>query len=415
MRLTDQFVAAVQATTTNAVYRDDEQPGFCLRVTSAGAKSWYLEARIRGQLYNRKIAPASIYKTREARAIARQWIGELTAGVDSKAALKESEQQAKKDAVKRKNAETIGSAAEAYIKAVELKPATVLYYQKLAGNGLKAYAGKILKEVDAEFIKEIFAEISDRTSPKHATKCVRYIRTLCIWRDMPSPIPPRLRLASSKPRQARLEPQDGVSLWSSLKTRIKSESEAYVAVMLFTGCRTNELSTLKVGQVDLVAGNFKLENTKNGRDHRVYMCEQVEKIMGRFMKNKGPDELVFPHARTGRNVRERKNEQHNWSNHDLRKLFAIVAMEIGIPYPVIKAAMNHSTTDVTLAHYAQATPSQLRNCWARVADFYEGKTCTNSTLIKEPQSALPNELTNGSTSSMSLLGYQERQGNSQTA
>lgn len=393
MKITDAFLAAVEPTEKLTCYRDDEQPGLTLRVYPTGQKAWYLELRIRGRLYNRKVGPSHVYKTREARTIVRQLIGELIQGVDSQAELKARDKAAKKEASERRKAETIELACERYIQSVELKPATITFYKKLLGNGLKPYAGKILKEVDPELIRQAFAEISERVSALHATKCVRFIRTLCLWRELPNPIPQRLRLATSKPRQARLDPGDGVRIWKELQASIKTPSGAYVAIMLLTGCRTNELSSLTVGQVDLAAGYFKLADTKNGRDHKVYLSEQASKVITRFVKGKKPEEVVFERAKEGRLARSRLQEKKEWSNHDLRKLFAIVAMEIGIPYPVIKAALNHTSGDVTLAHYAHATPAQLRACWERVAAFYTRTECSTSKTINEPHYGQQNVLT----------------------
>lgn len=415
MKLTDAFAATVEPTESLVVYRDDEQPGLCLRVYPAGTKVWYLESRIRGRLYNRKIAPLAVYKTREARAIAKQWVGELIQGIDSQSDLKARDKAAKKEASLRRKAETIGQAAATYISTLPLKPATVLFYQKLVGNGLKPYANKILNEVDSDFIREIFDEISSRVTPLHATKCVRYIRTLCLWRELPNPVPNRMRLEGSKPRQARLDPQDGIKLWRHLSAASKTASGAYLAVMLLTGCRTNELSTLKVGQVDMAAGYFKLSNTKNGRDHKVYLSEKASEIVARFIKGKQPEDLVFQNAKEGRTVKEKLQGTKEWSNHDLRKLFAIVAMEIGIAYPVIKAALNHTSGDVTLAHYAHATPSQLRSCWDRIATYYTGQEWTASKTINEPLYGQPSESTSNLTSPMQPSGFQAKQESSLTA
>lgn len=386
MKITDAFVSTVQPTQQLMVYKDDEQPGFRLRVYPAGTKIWYLETRIRGRLYNRKIGSATLYKTREARSLAKQLIGELVQGVDSQSNLKDRDREAKKAASERRHAETIEQASNQYLSTVDLKPATLKYYRKLITRGLNDYGRKILCEVDADFIRRIYEEISARVTPLHATKCVRYIRTLRLWRELDNPVPTRMRMAASKPRQARLEPSDGSRIWAMLQPYLTTSPGAYLALMLLTGCRSSELSNLLVEQVDLSEGYFRLKETKNGRDHKVYLSHAASEIIAPFVKGKEPGEVVFIRSKEGRSVKERLQSQKPWSNHDLRKLFAIVAMEIGVPYPVIKAALNHSTGDVTLTHYAQATPSQLRSCWEKVATFYTGSTWNPSTSTKKPLS-----------------------------
>jgi integrase len=411
MKLTDAFVSAVQPTESVVVYRDDEQPGFCVRIYPTGVKIWYFESRIRGRLYNRKIAPVAVYKTREARALAKQWAGELVQGIDSQKQLKERDREATREASQRRRAETLSQAADTYLRTVELKPSSVGFYKKLLQGGLKRHSNLILKEITPDDIREIAADISERNSPLQAGKCVRFIRTLCLWRELPNPMPNRIRLAASKPRQARLEPEDGAKIWKALQSLVRKPSGAYLAVMLLTGCRTSELSNLTVGQVDFGSGSFQLANTKNGRDHKVYMSAPVLAIVSRLSKGKQVHEPVFAESKEGRTARKNMAYGKQWSNHDLRKLFAITAMEIGVPYPVIKAALNHSTGDVTLAHYAHATPTQLRSCWDRVAAFYTREQCTNSQDLKtfsEPLYEPQNGSTSNSTSTMQHLVLQER-------
>ena len=415
MKLTDPIVASIQPSEKIESYRDDEQFGLTLRVYPNGTKNWYLEARLNGRLYNRKIAPVSVYKTREARMMVKQLIGELVQGKDAKLDRKQKLKAEREEAAKLRKAENIQKAHQKYVSTVQIKPSTVLFYKKLLENGLKPYSQTRLHEVDSDFIRSIFEEISSRVTPLHATKCVRYIRTLCLWRELPNPVPHRMRLESSKPRQARLDPQDGLLIWKRLQETPKRVSAAYLSVMLLTGCRTTELSTLKVGQVDLVAGYFKLADTKNGRDHRVYLSEPAAAIVARFMKGKDADEVVFTNAKEGRAIKEKLQDIKEWSNHDLRKLFAIVAMEIGIAYPIIKAALNHSTGDVTIAHYAHATPSQLRSCWERIGDYYTGKSKWNDLkTINEPLSGQQNVSVSPLTSPTQPSVFREKLESSQT-
>lgn len=384
MKLTDQFVATVQPAAKVAFYRDDEQSGFHLRVSSMGKKVWALEVKIRGRQYSRTIGPATVYKAREARLLAKKIIGELIQGVDSIADLKTEEKARRQEALKRKSLETIGEASLAYVTTVKLKPATVAFYEKLTNLYLKDFANTPLRDVDGDWVREAFEKVSKGTSALQATKTVRYVKTLCLWRELPNPIPVRLRLATPKARQARLEPEDGRRLWVSLQGLLKHHYGAFTATLLLTGCRTSELSSLRVQDVDLVAGYFKLYDTKNGRDHKVYIADVTASVLSPFLKGRKPSDLVFAGSGEGRATQRILQGTKTWSNHDLRKLFAIVAMEVAIPYPVIKAALNHSSGDVTLAHYAQATPAQLRACWERIAAYFIEPVCNT---FNEPHCA----------------------------
>lgn len=415
MKLTDMFAAGVKPTQKLETYRDDDLRGFALFVYPTGVKTWYMESRINNKLFKRKIGNVQIYKCREARDIFKKWIGELAGGVDSKLELRNRMKQEKLEAEKLRKAETIQMASDAYLSTMNVKMTTWRFYTKLMENGLAPYAGKPLHEVDSDWIREAFEKISETNTPIQATKCIKYVKSLCLWRELGNPIPPRMRLATPKPRQARLDPQDGIAIWNAVQPYIKTVSGAYLATMLLTGCRTGELSTLTVGQVDMLEGYIKLLDTKNGRDHKVYLSKKASEIIARFIKGKNSSDLVFPKADNGRQVFRQIKGDKDWSNHDLRKLFAIVSMEIGVSYPVIKAALNHSTTDVTLAHYAQATPSQLRACWDHVSAYYTETKCKTSTSINKQPSEPQNESTSASTFLMQRWELQESLESSRTA
>jgi len=384
MKLTDQFALNVEPTAKIEFYRDEAVRGFCLKVTPNGSKTWFLYTRIHTRLLNRSIGSIKTFTAKDARDTARQWTSELIRGIDTQGSIKERQIAERKERIEASKRGKIFQVATEYLATVPIKQSSIEYYQTLLNTGLKPYHHMVLADIDFDWVRITLDAISKKTTPLQAAKCIKFIRTLRFWKDLSSPIPSRIRMATSKPRQARLEPSDGAKIWAALKAGPKNTSWLYIRALLLTGCRTEELSTVTVGQVDLASGYFQLANTKNGRDHKVYLAKETSKVFEKMMKNKEPSDLVFDVANDGRSCKNSLQHIKTWSNHDLRKLFAIVAMEIAIPYPVIKAALNHSSGDVTLAHYAHATPSQLRACWERIAEFYTGKSKSLETF-NEPQ------------------------------
>lgn len=384
MKLTDKFAATVLPTNKITYYRDDTVRGFCLKVMPSGNKIWFLYLRVYNKLLNRSIGTTKVFDVKEAREIARQWASELIRGIDTKGDIRERAAAEIRERIEQSKGISIFDAAHQYVAVIKLKPSSIKYYLKLLNSGLKPYHNVKLNTLDFDWVRVHLEIIDKRTTPLHAAKCIKFLRTLCLWKDINSPIPSRIRMATSKPRQARLDPTDGVKIMAALKAGPKTAPWLYTTVMLLTGCRTEELSMLTVDKVDLVEGFFLLPNTKNGRDHKVYLSKECSVIIQKLIKNKEPKARVFEGAKEGRVSKENLQHIGPWSNHDLRKLFAIVATEIGIPFPVIKAALNHSSNDVTLSHYAHATPSQLRNCWERIAEYYSKRSAPLATF-NEPQ------------------------------
>lgn len=376
-RLTDTFVGTVTPPAKDRkYYRDDDQPGFGLVVFSSGTKRWIYEAEVFGKLVRRVLGDHTMYTAKQARMIAREVSGELRQGIDRFAISKRKVEEDKAVAIaelKKSQTPTIETVVEEYLRKSDLKPETHRFYTNLLLRELSPYATKKLQFITNDDIEKIYTEISELRSPIRATKAINFISTLCTFKRWETPIPKGFKKASPKARKARLEPTDGVKVWDALQEILSHVSGAYLATMLLTGCRTAELNRLTVGEVDLVAGYFTMADTKNGSSHRVYLSEAAIGVMHQFIEGREADELVFEGADDGRYARNRVEGLPKWSNHDLRKAFAITAMETNVQYPVIKAALNHTTGDVTLSHYAQATPSQLRTCWNKVSDFYTGK------------------------------------------
>lgn len=382
-KLTDAFAQSVEPPLKDYVlHRDDDQPGFALKVRASGLRTWVYDAKVFGKHYRRDIGNIKLYSAKTARMAARELGGELRQGVDRNAIARE-QTLAEKTAAAQKLAEylapTLDDAAETYIAKASIKPATVKFYNELKNRELSPWANVKLKDIDENLVISIHDEICGTHSPTRAAKAVKFIATLCTANGIPSPITKRLKFSKPRARLARLEPHQGVEVWRQIESGSSVKRNAFVAFLLLTGVRSGEAARLLSGDVDLANKVVTLKDTKNGSDHRVYLSDVCAEFI-RPHVSKNPTMPVFGACAESGNWKKFWKTLTGlplFSPHDLRKAFAITATELGIPYPVIKKALNHSTNDVTLAHYAQATPSQLRDCWNRVANFYTTKESPN--------------------------------------
>lgn len=392
-KLTDAFALAVEPPKKDySLYRDDDQPGFALKVRASGLRTWIYDAKVFGKHIRRDIGNVQLFTAKAARMTAREIGGELRQGIDRNSIARERAAEERASTAARLSellAPTLDSAAETYIAKANIKPATVKFYTELKDRELAPWANDRIKDIDDHKIVAMHDAICGIVSPNRAAKAVKFVATICIANGLPSPIPRRLKFAKSHPRMARLEPSHGPLIWQQIQGGDKDRRSALAAFLLLTGARSGEAVRLLSGEVDLEGKVVLFKSTKSGNDHRVYLSDVCANIIEPFV-SKNPTVPVFGACGDSGNwvkFWRRLNGLPKFSPHDLRKAFAITATELGIPYPVIKKALNHSSNDVTLAHYAQATPSQLRDCWNRVADFY-------TTTIKEDQDEQPNTSTN---------------------
>lgn len=96
-------------------------------------------------------------------------------------------------------------------------------------------------------------------------------------------------------------------------------------------------------------------------------------MLGPHLKDKESDDLVFPDCDRPRKSLDAAVEAMGtpFSRYDLRKLAARVAQECHVAHPIVRKLLNHSekTGDITGRHYAQPTESQMRDAFARIANF----------------------------------------------
>lgn len=78
---------------------------------------------------------------------------------------------------------------------------------------------------------------------------------------------------------------------------ISVRTRTMIMFLAFTGCRFNEMSSLKVKNLDLGLGKVTFVNTKNSEDRMVDILEPLLSTLAPFVKGKNPEELVFASQR----------------------------------------------------------------------------------------------------------------------
>jgi integrase len=130
----------------------------------------------------------------------------------------------------------------------------------------------------------------------------------------------------------------------------------YFLILLLTGLRRTEAAMLRWADIDLDSKTITIlkQHTKNKSEFSIPMSSFVFDIMMRRRQDPRRSEFVFP-GRDGHLVDighcfEQVTEKIGCRivPHDLRRTLITTAAKLGIPYPVIKALVNHSHSgDIT--------------------------------------------------------------------
>lgn len=169
------------------------------------------------------------------------------------------------------------------------------------------------------------------------------------------------------------------------------EAIAALRLLMLTGCRTNEILTLRWTDVDLAGRQLRLQDSKTGPRVVPLSPSAVNVLADLARTNCG--EWVIPGYRadthlsevgtTWRRLRERAGLP-DVRVHDLRHSFASSALAFGESLPMIAKLLGHSRLETTI-RYAHLARSDVQEAAERVArslgdyllgDFLPGNPAT---------------------------------------
>jgi integrase len=381
-RLTDQVVRQLPPPVKgNRIAYDSDVPGFGLRVTAAGARSWILNYRRRADGVERRYTIGSwpSWSVAAAREEAKRLRRDVDGGGDPV-----GEAQAMRDAP------TVGDLAERFLAehVVRRRPSTQLAYRiVLRKYVLPALSRKKVAAVEFEDVERLHAAVS-RQHPTQAN------RVLAVTAKMFA-LAAKWKLRADNPckgiernrehqRRRYLRPDELSRLTKALAQDRNQETCDVLRLLLLTGARRGEVLFAKWDQFDLAAGMWSKPHsaTKQARGHIVPLSAPALALLAaRFNKRNDNSPWLFP----GRKDRPRKDTRHVWARvlkragihglrvHDLRHSYASHLVNAGFSLPVIGQLLGHSQVTTT-SRYAHLYDDVQRQAVERVGTIVMGKS-----------------------------------------
>ena len=156
-------------------------------------------------------------------------------------------------------------------------------------------------------------------------------------------------------------------------------SETFAAVtairlLMLTGCRLNEIQTLRWEDVDLAAGELRLRDGKTGA-RMVPLSRASVAVLSALPRQEG-NPWVIVGKRPGAHLTDL---QHPWRRirtragledvriHDFRHSFASRALALGESLPMIGKLLGHTQVQTT-ARYAHLANESVKASGSRIAD-----------------------------------------------
>ncbi len=388
MRITKSFVdsSALPPFTSDGkaaqvFYRDSAIPGFGLRITSGGAKSFIVEKRIDGRVKRITLGRYGNLTVEQAKKQAMELLGKVASGRNPIAEKKE----------KQAKGITLIQAFEDYLLArKDLKPTTIKDYRYSLNGPFKDWQNKRLTDITKDMIELRHRELGERSHAR-ANNSMRVLRAIYNYAQYRyedakgNPIiatNPVERLSQTRAwfkvqRRRRLILPHQLSAWhEATHLLINQTTGDYLRFLLFTGLRRSEASRLTWGCIDFEGRTLTISETKNGLEHVLPLSDYLEELLKRRCEE-STSTFVFPSESKMGYLLDPKNAVIRVSElsgipftlHDLRRTFITIAESLDIPAYALKKLLNHKDPNDVTEGYIVSNVERLRVPMEKISHF----------------------------------------------
>lgn len=359
--LSAKFVEAVKCSGARVEYYDARVPGFRLRVSETGAKSWVLFYRVRGISRLRRLTigayPAfSLSEARKAAENAKKLAGK---GIDP------FEQRANDRAeMVDQQSNTVGLVFQRFLAEYARKHTREKTWKEtkriFEADVLPSLRNEPVSKVTRRDIIALVDKIVKRGSSTMGNRTLAAVRKFfnwCVEKDLVQTSPAIGAKAPSKERSRDrvLTDEELRFLWKS-SDALGWPFGPYFQILLLTAQRRGEVANMRWVDLDKDKKTWILrkEFTKAGREHMVPLGPKAQSILN-GIKRVGKSELVF--TTTGKTPisglskakidLDPDSALSDWRFHDFRRTAASTMAKLKVPPHVIEKVLNHTTGQIS--------------------------------------------------------------------
>ena len=342
-------------------YWDAALPGFGLRVTEKGAKSWTVLYRVHGRVRRSTLGGYPALPLAAARERAREVLREVDKGNDPAASKAEE---------RRRAADLFQAVAGEFIER-HAKPNNRGWRRQdtdLKREFLPLWRDRPIGSIAKRDVLEVLDKITDRTSPRRANRYLALLKKLFNWCAErgyleTSPAANIKPLAKEVSRDRVLSDDELVLVWRGCEAAGWPFGDL-IRLLILTAQRLGEVSSMQWRDVDLDKGAWTVPATiaKNGVANEVPLSAAALAILT-GLPPLGRGGFVFPalngsgspvsgfsraKARLDKETatalaRAGQPPIPAWRLHDLRRTAASRMAQLGISPHVIEKVLNHTS------------------------------------------------------------------------
>jgi len=402
-KLTNAGIEALEATDRDRIIFDTS-PGFGLRITRAGSKLFFAQARAAGQVRRVTVGAFPAMKVAEARAAARLMLDDLMAGKNPAV-----ERQIRQAAIAASDI-TVADLADRWMAEVvrpKRKPRTIADYELILAQRIKPALGHIPVRALSWAQCNAFHGSMAKT-PRRANYVASTLRAMMNFAEH----------IDVRPKHSN--PVKGVEFFREGKReRFLSEAEIGAAadaiesaeregvigphaacglrLALFTGARSGEITAAQWGHVDWQRKLIRLPDSKTNDPRTIHLSDAAVEVL-KTLPRVGP--FIIAGAKDGEAY---KNLSRAWITarayaglddvrlHDLRHSYASLAAGRGVSLQMIGKLLGHKVTATTqrYAHLARdrvaMVNDELGAAMTAAIENRPARSAANVVKLKQPR------------------------------
>ena len=362
-RFTDREIQRLKP--AEKIYLESEPDGLYVRVLPSGRKSFLIVYSFDGKqrwLTIGRYPEISLSK-------ARTELAEIRKKIENKIDPRLAKQQERTEQI---NAPTVTEFANEYLtKWAFLKKKSAKEDERILEKDIiPAWGKRKLKDITRRDIIKLIDDVAER-GPIMANRTLAVIRKMFNFALKRGAIEfspcQNLTPPGKENKKDRFLSDDEIkALWPKMDEHLTDQTNRAIKMILVTAQRPNEVATMHWNDIDGEWWTVPATQTKNGKEHRVFLSKIAFELLGEPQKNG----FVFPSCRRrksdtsavakinrspvnpnsfGTAVREKtkdfKKVEH-FTPHDLRRTAATHIAKLGYS-PIVGKILNHTDQSVT--------------------------------------------------------------------